>query len=154
MNRILTLSVTATGLRVGIWRPFAPFSRPFLIPWNDLVVVRTTLLGWWPVAELQFGQPVVGRLAISVALTDQLALAAQGHWPETSLPPTEPNAALVRRLVIEWIALTSLAAAFFSLAPRLMTPNASGVPIGVAILLPAVVCGAGMLSRYFRARAR
>ena len=86
MRGILTLSVCASGLRVGMWRVFGPFCRSFLVPWESIRVVRKTGLFGWAV-RLEFGNPPIGRLSIAAGTADRLARAATGRWPEaTPLP--------------------------------------------------------------------
>lgn len=81
MNNVLTLTACRTGLRVAMWKLFAPFDRPFFVPWEQLVVERRD--GWLQKrAVLAFGAPPVGRLDIAGHLADRLAAAAQGRWPE------------------------------------------------------------------------
>ena len=81
MRGILTLSVCPSGLRVGMMRVFGPFCRAFFVPWDDITVIRRTIVVR-PVAELKFGAPVIGNLRISAHVADRPACAALGHWPE------------------------------------------------------------------------
>jgi hypothetical protein len=81
MRGILTLSVCPSGLRVGIWRVFGPFSRDFFVPWDEIAVSRKKLL-FWSIAKLHFGNPPAGSLSIMASLADRLAQAAEGRWPE------------------------------------------------------------------------
>ena len=48
MSRILTLSVCPTGLRIGIMRIFGPFSRDFLVPWDEITGARWPESGSFP----------------------------------------------------------------------------------------------------------
>src|SRR6478672_10360496 len=36
LNNCLRLRVYRSGLGIGIWRIFAPFQRPLLIPWSEV----------------------------------------------------------------------------------------------------------------------
>jgi hypothetical protein len=148
MNGILALSVCPSGIRIGIMRLFGPFSRNFFVPWNDLVVVRKKFL-FWPVAKLQFGNPMEGSLTISAHVADRLARAAAGHWPEAGPFKQERRSETFRRLFTQWAALTCFAALFFTLAPVIMAPGGQGPPIVVAILFPAIVFGIGFAVKYF-----
>jgi hypothetical protein len=147
MRGILTLSVCSTGLRVGIMRAFGLFCRDFLVPWDSIAVVRKkTLFG--PAAELQFGKPVIGRLRVSTEAADRIARAAVGHWPEPG-PLSEPKPAdRVRSLLAWWAVVTSFAALFFIVAPRVVGPSDAGPPIVVAILFPAIVFGVVSIVRF------
>jgi hypothetical protein len=51
------------------------------VPWESIAVVRNKTL-FWPVAELQFGKPVIGRLRIPTEAADRITRAAVGYWPE------------------------------------------------------------------------
>jgi hypothetical protein len=150
MNRILTLSVCPTGLRIGIARIFGPFSRDFLVPWGEITVVRADRV-FWKVAKLSFGRPPIGTLAVESQVADQLARAAGARWPESGSFPEETNHQARSRIVKQWLAATCIAAAFFTLAPRLIGPKtADGPPIAVAVLFPAIVFGIGAMVQYVR----
>jgi putrescine transport system ATP-binding protein len=112
MNGILTLSVCPSGLRIGMMRLFGPFCRNFFVPWESMVVIRKTTL-IWPVAELLFGNPVVGRLSISVHVADRMARSAMGRWPESGPFAEETRGDVFRRLLTQWGLATSFAAVFF-----------------------------------------
>lgn len=79
MRGVLTLSVCPAGLRVGMPRFLAPFSRDFLVPWDKISATRKRAL-FMQVVKLQFGR--VGSLTISQDLADRLASAAGGRWPK------------------------------------------------------------------------
>jgi len=150
MRGILKLSVCSSGLRIGIMRIFGPFCRDFLVPWNEITVTRTDRF-FWKVAKLSFGQPSIGNLKVFAELADRLARAAGSHWPEPGSFPRETGSQSFSRIATQWVAMSALAAAFFMIAPRLMTNNAAArPPIVVAILFPAIVFGIGALVQYFR----
>jgi hypothetical protein len=79
LRGVLTLSVCPSGLRVGILRIFGPFSRDFLVPWDEIAITRSK---FWSSTNFRFGNPVAGILSISQSLADQLAGAAEARWPE------------------------------------------------------------------------
>ena len=81
LNGILRLGVCPSGLRVGIWRLFAPFTRDFFVPWEEITVRRFTWL-FVPFAELTFGTPSNGRLCVTGWLANRVARAAGEDWPE------------------------------------------------------------------------
>jgi hypothetical protein len=150
MSRILTLSVCPAGLRVGIMRIFGPFSRTFLVPWDEISVSRADRV-LWKVAKLSFGRPTIGTLTLQSEIADRLARAAGTRWPEPGSFPKETDHQALSRIVRQWLAATCFAAAFFCLAPRLMGPKgANGPPITVALLFPAIVFGIGAMAQYFR----
>jgi hypothetical protein len=150
MRGILKLSVCPSGLRIGIMRIFGPFCRDFLVPWSEIKVARNDRV-FWKVAKLSFGQPSNGNLKVFAEVADRMARAAGNHWPESGSFPQETGSQSFSRIAKRWVAMTGLAAAFFIIAPRLITPNAAArPPIVVAILFPAIVFGIGAMVQYFR----
>lgn len=147
MSGVLTLSVCPFGLRVGMMRVFGPFWRDFLVPWDDISATRKTIV-LWPVAELVFGNPAVGRLSIPTAVVDRLARAAPGRWPEPGPFPEPVRGAVFRRLLAQWAAITCAAALFFSLVPWIAAPRGEHPPVLVAILLPAIFFGGLYVVKY------
>ena len=151
MNGVLILSVCPTGLRVGMMRVFGPFCRDFFVPWESIVVVRKTIL-FWPIAKLQFGNPAVGRLSVSAHVADRIARAAVGRWPEAGPFPEEKRGDTFRRLLVQWAAMTSFAALFFTLVPLAVAPAGARPPILVAILFPAFVFGVASTLKFLAGR--
>lgn len=151
MRGILILSVCPTGLRVGMMRIFGPFCRDFFVPWESIAVVRKTVL-FRPVAKLQLGNPVVGTLSIPTHAADRIARAAMGCWPEKGPFPEEKRGDTLRRLLVQWAAITTLAALFFILVPLAVAPSGARPPIIVAILFPAIVFGVVSIVRFFTGR--
>ncbi len=147
MRGILRLSACPSGLRVGLIRLFGPFSRDFLVPWEEIQVTRTTSFGW-RLARLRFGDPTAGTLGIAPHVADRLARAAAGKWPEAAPFPPETPRAMGRRLLTQWAVATGLAASFFLLVPRALAPGGPHLPIPVAILFPAIVFGVVTIIRY------
>jgi hypothetical protein len=82
MSGILKLSICPTGLRIGIMRIFGPFSRDFVVPWDEITVTRGNRF-FWKVAKLSFGRPPKGILTLTAAVADRIARAAGDHWPES-----------------------------------------------------------------------
>jgi len=146
VNGILTLSVCSSGLRVGMMRLFGPFCRDFFVPWENIAVIRKTIL-FRPVAHLLFGDPVVGTLRISGHLADRLARAAGDRWPKAGSFPEEKTGDLFRRLLIQWAAVTCFTALLLAIAPSGARP-----PIQIAILFPAIVFGVAFIVKFFRER--
>ena len=152
MRNILKLSICPSGLRVGIMRIFGPYCRDFFVPWNEITVARADRL-FWKVAKLSFGQPAVGSLTVLAEVADRIAREAGHPWPEPGSFPEETGSQAFSRIAKRWVAMTSLAAAFFIVAPRLVAPNgAARPPIIAAILFPAVVFGIGAMVQYVRRR--
>ncbi len=150
MHSILNLSVCPSGLRVGMVRIFGIFCRDFFVPWNAISVGRKDR-ALWKVAKISFGQPAVGSLTIPSEVADRIARAAGRLWPEQGPFPEETGSQASSRIIKQWAAMTSLAAAFFVIAPRLMAPTGSAMPpIRVAVLFPAIVFGAVGLVQYLR----
>jgi hypothetical protein len=80
LNGALKLSPCPSGLRVGMMRLLGPFSRDFLVPWDDIAVVRRDAWLAGSQAELHFGSS--GRLTIPAFIADKLAASVPGRWPE------------------------------------------------------------------------
>jgi len=136
MRGVLKLSVCPSGLRIGIMRIFGPFCRDFLVPWNEIAVTRSDRV-FWKVAKLSFGNPSNGSLKVFAEVADRMARAAGSQWPEPGSFPQETASQSLSRIAKQWVGMTGLAAAFFIIAPRLMTPHAAArPPIVVAILFP------------------
>jgi hypothetical protein len=148
---LLTLSACPSGLRVGMNRLFGPFWRNFFVPWTEIRIIRRRMILLWLAAQLAVGDPVAGTLSISADVADRLARAAQGSWPEAGpYPRPRPGTAFVT-LLAQWAAVTTLAALFFTLAPRLMAPRgATAPPVAVGILFPAIVFGVVFLVKFIR----
>jgi hypothetical protein len=147
MHGILKLSPCRSGLRVGIMRLFGPFCRDFLVPWNTIKVSRKTKLRW-RYAELTFG--TYGRLRITDLLADRLWQIVPQSWPETGMPQRITDKRLLRHYFLQWITLTTIASAFFIVAPRIAIPRSGGYPpFLVAVLFPAVVIGGFCAFQYF-----
>ena len=149
MHSILNLSVCPSGLRVGITRVFGPFSRDFFVPWSSVGVTRKNRV-LWKVAELSFGQPLIGQLSIPAEVANRLARAAGNLWPEAGPFPEETSSEAASRIAKQWMGMTLFAAAFFIIAPRVAFPNGAGPPIVVAVLFPAIVFGVAGLIQYAR----
>jgi hypothetical protein len=133
-------------------RLFGPFCRDFLVPWDAISVSRKSFL-FWPTARLEFGHPVVGTLRISACVANRLARAAGYSWPETGSFPAETHGATFRRLLFQWVAITAVAALFFTIVPSAIAPNRAGPPVALAILLPAIVFGMAFLWRFSREKS-
>lgn len=151
MNGVLILSVCSTGLRVGIVRVFGPFCRDFFVPWESITVVRKRIL-FWPIAILQFGKSAVGTLSVSAHVADRIARAAVGRWPEAGPFPEEKRGDTFRRLLVQWAAMTSFAALFFTLVPLAVAPAGARPSILVAILFPAFVFGVSSTLKFLAGR--
>jgi hypothetical protein len=148
MGRILTLSACRSGLRVGIVRVIGPFCREFLVPWESVAVARKSRI-FWPVAKLQFGNPVVGTLTIPAHVADKLARASAGLWPEPGPFQPERHRDTFRRLLIHWAVMTFLAALFLTFAPFIAASHGVQPPLLLTILFPAAAFGIANTVRYF-----
>jgi hypothetical protein len=153
MHGILKLDVCHTGLRVGILRLFGIFERDFFVPWTEITVERRTRF-FMPMADLRFGNPALGHLALYPYVADRLARAADGRWPEPGPIVAETPREALTAIVKQWALLTGLASLFFIIAPRLLSQGQVAPPIAVAILFPAIVLGIGSLVQYFQRTRR
>ncbi|HEX4622720.1 MAG TPA: hypothetical protein VH208_14245, partial [Myxococcaceae bacterium] len=139
-----------TGLRVSILRLFGPFCRPFLVPWSDLQLTRKQS-AWWPRVELGFGS--LGHLTVPDATANKLWRAVPDKWPEKGPAPAQSRSDSVGVLVRQWLLGTALASAFLLLMPHLapfLDPKAPQpeIPVAVALGLPAVAFGIGILIKH------
>jgi len=73
---ILTLAACRSGLRVGLWRIFGPFQRPFQVPWDQVEAEPVTRF-LMPMIRLHFGRPATRKLTISVRTWERLKAASQ-----------------------------------------------------------------------------
>lgn len=89
MKGALKLTACRNGLRVAMSPIFAPFSKPFYVPWEQIRVARTKGV-FTSFADLTFGSPEAGRLKITAGLADRLAKAASGRWPEGAVHQNAP----------------------------------------------------------------
>jgi hypothetical protein len=152
MNQILNISVCRTGLRFGMMRVFGIFCRDFFVPWEEISVNRKDGL-FGQSAQLQFGNPSRGRLRIPSYVADRLARASLGRWPEPGPFSEETSAQVLVSVARQWIVVTLLAATFFFVAPRIMSPQAK-IPLSVAVLFPAIVFGLASVFEYFKRTKR
>jgi hypothetical protein len=76
LNNILTLEACRSGLRIGIWRIFGPFQRPFQLPWDQIEPEAQSFLLMRRV-RLGFGRPEAGSLTISPRSWERLRAAAR-----------------------------------------------------------------------------
>jgi hypothetical protein len=149
MNGILMLDVCQNGLRVGILRIFGLFSKPFFVPWQAIRVTRTKR--WlMPVALLEFGNPKVGELMIRPRLAERLASAADGNWPEETIPLPESAHVVARRAVTDWIAVTVFVIAVLLVLSMAFTDFRP--PFVTILVLPALVLGVSAIVHYIRNR--
>lgn len=82
MKNILSVDVCLSGLRLSLFWLFATWSKPILVPWDQISVKSVKgILG--NLAQLDFGRPEAGTLTILQSLADEIAKAApKGRWPE------------------------------------------------------------------------
>jgi hypothetical protein len=146
MGGILNISACPDGLRVGIFRPFGPFQRPFEVPWRDIKVERATLL-FLPRAKLIFGDNE-GALSLDVALWNRVATHAPDH--EVARLSVQPVAvrALAGMLLVAWAVVTALIGTFFLLTSRI----GAGQPMPVlqCYAMPAALAAIAALVYWLR----
>lgn len=82
LRGVLRLSVCPSGLRVGMFRLFGPFSRDFFVPWEEISVAHARWFLIGEMAIMTFGDPPQGKLAVTAAVAARLAKAAGDDWPE------------------------------------------------------------------------
>lgn len=138
---ILSLEACPSGLRVGVWRIFGPFQRPFQVPWDQIEAEPVTRF-LMPMMRLRFGRPAARAMTINQRAWDRLKAAAQGMAPPNDGVTTKR---LVRASLVQWAAITIFAGGFFYLMPRLFGPNpqqaVEQVPLVVCFAFPGAVFG-------------
>ena len=107
---------------------------------------------FWRIAELEFARQAQSKLSIPEHVANRLAASAAGRWPEPGPVPDETDSGALSRIAKRWLLSTTLAAAFFIIAPRIVAPTGAHPPIVVAILFPAIVFGLGAVIQYIRKR--
>lgn len=147
----LKLRSYPSGLGLSISRLFGPFQKPLKIPWSEIEAKPSSSL-FFPMTKLRLGQAANGTLKISARSWAKLIDAV----PQTdSRRVRMPTAARVSRrsmaqaMLVQWLATSGLAAAFFYFAPRL-SGSEDALPLGVCIGFPAAFFGMGQLIRYAR----
>ena len=150
MNGVLKLSACPSGLRVAIWRLFGPFSRPFLVPWDEISAEPKKML-FVPMAKLRLGAPQVGTLMIEAGPWQRLSAHSpkRARLRDTFVPISRRD--IAQGLLLQWAVITAVIATFFSVASRLPR-NAPPTPFFFLIGFPALLFGFAQLIRYFRQR--
>jgi len=151
MNGILRLAVCPSGLRVGMFRLFGPFSRDFFVPWSELKLSRRNFLAW-ELADLRFGS--TGKLSVQSSIANRLAQAAPGKWPESASATRLSADDLWSEVVREWLIRTAVGSGFLILVTQFAEPRPAGPPIVLAILMPALVFGVAGLIKYMSLRPK
>ena len=150
LNGILTLRACPSGLRISIWKIFAPFQRPILVPWKDIRATPCRSL-FAPAVQLSFGLPEIGRLKIDARSWERLRDAAvEGNVRELPPPtPHVPTGATAKAMLLQWAVITLGVGCFFYFVPRLQGFQ-TDIPIAVCFGFPAVLLGIGTAVRFLR----
>jgi hypothetical protein len=149
LNGILSLEACSSGLRVGIWRIFGLFQRPFQIPWDQIEAEPVTRF-LIPMVRLRFGRPEAGRLTITIRAWERLKAASQGMAAPASAATTNR---LVRAFVLQWAAITVFAGSFFYLVPHFFAQPTAPIPVTLCFGFPAIFFGVALFVRFlFQAR--
>jgi hypothetical protein len=150
LNGIITLGTCPSGLRISIWKIFAPFQRPILIPCKDIRATPSRSL-FAPATQLSFGAPEIGRLKIDARSWERLRNAA-AELNARDIPPAPPHvtkATTAKAMLLQWAVVTLGAGCFFYFVPRLQGVQ-TGLPIVVCFGFPAIVFGFGIAVRFLR----
>jgi hypothetical protein len=75
-NSCLTLAARRSGLSVRVWRIFAPFQKPLLIPWVEIQASAKRIF-FMRMVRLDFGKPSNGRLTVRARTWARLVEAAK-----------------------------------------------------------------------------
>jgi hypothetical protein len=135
MSSILRLEVCASGLRIGIWKLFGPFSRDFLVPWNEIHVERKNGI-LWGTAKLTFGGGPQD-LVLMDYLANRLARSVPGRWPETGSFAKDTLGQAVWSTFKVWGVGMAFVGAFFTFVPWIF----SGKPVTEMYVPCAILTG-------------
>ena len=150
MSGILVLSACPSGLRIGIWKIFGPFSRPFFVPWAEIRAAPRQQF-FQKMVRLGFGWPEGGVLSIDARAWARLVEEAGLAKGDPRVLPLETNGQLARSLILQWLIITCGAAAFYYFGSRQMgAKDENGPPLALCILFPAIVFGIGQIVRFGR----
>jgi hypothetical protein len=147
MSGILCVQACPSGLRVGIWKLFGPFSRDFLVPWRDIRVERRRRL-IWKVVDLKFED--TGNLELFDYAANRIARAVPNYWPEAGPIPVETYGQALWEGLKLWLFATAIVAFFFTFAPRLLSGDEANIPLAMTLGFPAVVLGLVAAANFFR----
>ena len=155
LNNCLTLAACRSGLSIRIWRIFGPFQKPLLVPWSE-ITAEPTRTWFTPMVRLRLGGE--GRLKLAARSWSRLVaaagVAANGGAASGAVlrqVPPITGRAVARGMILEWLAVTALGAAFFYFAPQLLSDGPPWrLPLAWCIAFPAVVVGLAQLIRYAR----
>ena len=149
MSRILRFEPCDTGLRVGMSKLFGPFCRDFFVPWDQIRVKRRDRF-IWRIAELTFGNGPENLILMDY-VANRLARSAGSNWPETGSFEKETFGQAAWATFKIWALVTTGAALFFSLAPRLLSPIDAETypPIEFTIGFPALIFGLTAVGQFY-----
>jgi hypothetical protein len=126
MSSILRVEACPSGLRVGIWKLFGPFSHDFFVPWNEISVERTKR-NFWKVAVLSLGNGD-DDLTLFDFVANRLARSVPNHWPEQGEFRPDTDFVALRIAFTHWFVGMAFIIGFFTLAPALMSGKLGIVP--------------------------
>ena len=151
LKHCLFLAAKPTGLSVSMFRIFAPFQKPLLIPWNDIRVEQASSWGFAKI-RLLFGDPVAGQLRINQwtwsRLVDVLPQNAETSRLKTPAQSSANGLSIAQNLFVQWLFLTAaISMAFYLLA---QAKGGQHLPLPVMILVLGICCALGQVVRYVR----
>ena len=155
LNGILTLSACPSGLRIGIWRIFGPFQRPFLVPWAEISPESKTRF-FMPMARLGLGAPEIGKLTIDAGIWQKLSVHAPAGRRTTAAPlPFVTNQQLARGLALQWAVISAIPVSFFAFFAFVsqLPPGPPPALSAVFVSFPVIAIGIAQRLRYTRQRS-
>jgi hypothetical protein len=102
--------------------------------------------------ELEFGQPVLGRLMLTAQLGNRLAQAAGSRWPERYMPAPPSPQQMALGLFSLWLLLGGGAGLFFTLVTRWAPPQGQQPPLALTLGFPLAAVGISCLVYFLRNR--
>ncbi|GAA0335600.1 hypothetical protein GCM10009087_52560 [Sphingomonas oligophenolica] len=149
MNGVLTLGACPSGLRIGIWRAFGLFQRPFLVPWEDITAEPKTFF-FVPMARLGFGHPEIGSLTLDAGTWQSLSAHSPARARRGDAFEPVSRGQVAQGLLLQWAIISGGFTAFFAVAALFETRNAPVPPLIFAF--PVVAVGIAQLVRFARMR--
>lgn len=151
LKHCVILAAKPSGFSVRMFRLFAPFQKPLLIPWHDIRVEEASTLGLAKV-RLLFGNPSVGQLRINQwtwsRLVDVLPQSVDTAHLKSPAPSSVNDGSIVQNLFIQWLLM--IAATSIALIVIAHASFGQHFPLQFMIIWFSVCFGIAQVARYVR----
>lgn len=151
LKHCLFLGATSSGLSISMFRLFAPFQRPLLIPWNDVHVEQASTLGQAKV-RLVFGNPALSQLRLNqftwARLVDVLPSSVDTERLKAPGQSTVDDGLVAANLFLQWVLMTAGVTVLFYL--KAQATGHAQLPLTLVLGIAAIACAIGQVARYVR----